>query len=134
MMIVTVSDVVLRAVSSLPVRGALEIVELALACTFFLALPAVFLREEHVAVDVIGRLIGARASRLLRSAASALAVIILGLMTWQGGIAAEDAVTFGDVTPDLSIPRILYWLPVLIGLLSSVAAALALLVRDGRRP
>jgi TRAP-type C4-dicarboxylate transport system permease small subunit len=53
MMLLTVADVALRAVTNRPIRGMFEIVELLLACTFFIALPAVFLRDENLVVDVI---------------------------------------------------------------------------------
>ena len=45
MMLLTVADVFLRAFFSYPIQAMLELVELGLACTIFLALPAVFLRD-----------------------------------------------------------------------------------------
>ena len=48
MVLLTVADVVLRSFFATPIRGMLELVELGLACTIFLALPAVFLRGEHL--------------------------------------------------------------------------------------
>ncbi|MGH9788322.1 MAG: TRAP transporter small permease subunit, partial [Candidatus Acidiferrales bacterium] len=65
MMLVIVADVVLRATFGLPVRGQLELVELALAYTIFLALPAVFLRDAHLVVDVADHFVSARVRRLL---------------------------------------------------------------------
>ena len=53
MMLLTVADVALRAVGNRPIRGTLELIELLLACAFFLALPAVFRRDEHIVVDVV---------------------------------------------------------------------------------
>ena len=51
MMLLTVADVVLRAVANHPIRGVVELVELMLAGTFFFALPAAFLRDENIVVD-----------------------------------------------------------------------------------
>ena len=48
MMLLTVADVALRGAFNRPLRGVYELVELLLAGTFFLALPAVFLRDEHI--------------------------------------------------------------------------------------
>ena len=53
MMMLTVLDVALRSAFNYPMRGTLEIIELLLACSFFLALPASFLRDEHILVDMI---------------------------------------------------------------------------------
>jgi len=130
MMLLTVADVVLRAVGNLPIRGTFEIVELLLACTFFLALPAVFLRDEHLLVDVIDPLAPSWVPRL-RRIAELIALPVLALMAWEGFKAAGETLVFNDVTSDLSIHRLWYWLPVLFGLIGSAVAALAMLVRRG---
>ena len=129
MMLLTVGDVVLRAFFNVPVRGTFELVELLLACTFFLALPAAFLRDEHLVVD----LIDARAPQAvpaLRRIAAAIAIAVLLTMAWQGIRAARDVWSFGDVSSDLSIPKVLYWIPVLVGMVgAAIAAAVMLLAR-----
>jgi len=126
MMLVTVADVVLRAVANLPIRGTLEIVELLLACTFFLALPASFLRDEHIVVDIVDAWAPRRVA-LLRRIAGVLGVVLMALMAWQGWIAARDTLAFNDVTSDLALPRIWYWVPVLAGMIGGGVAAAAML-------
>jgi len=128
MMLITVADVVLRAVANKPIRGTFEIVELLLACTFFLALPAAFLRDEHIVVDIVD---GAapRWVPALKRFSLALAVGLLAAMAWQGWIAARDAVAFNDVTSDLGLPRLWYWIPVLAGMIGACLAAAAMLIR-----
>jgi len=131
MMLVTVADVVLRAVANLPIRGTFEIVELLLACTFFLALPASFLRDEHIVVDIVDGWAPRRVA-LLRRIAGVLSVVLMGLMAWQGWIAARDTLVFNDVTADLAIPRIWYWVPVLAGMIGGTLSALYLLLTKGK--
>ena len=126
MMLVTVADVVLCAAINRPIRGTLEIVEFLLACTFFLALPASFLRDEHIVVDVVDG-IAARWVPLLRRIAGLLAVLVMAAMAWQGWIAARDTLLFNDVTSDLALPRIWYWVPVLAGMIGGCIAAAAML-------
>jgi TRAP-type C4-dicarboxylate transport system permease small subunit len=128
MMLLTVADVVLRAVSNIPIRGTFEIIELLLACTFFLALPAVFLRDEHLVVDVVDPLAPRWVPRL-RRIAEVIAIPVLALMAWEGFKAARETLIFNDVTSDLSIHRLLYWVPVLFGLIGSAIAAAAMLLR-----
>jgi len=128
MMLLTVADVVLRAVANKPIRGVVELVELLLACTFFLALPATFLRDEHIVVD----LLDTRALRLvpwLKRFSAGLAAVMLGIITWQGWIAARDTLVFHDVTSDLSLPKLLYWIPLLLGIAGGAVAALAMTVK-----
>jgi len=122
MMLVTVADVVLRAASNRPIRGTLEIVELLLACSFFLALPATFLRDEHIVVDVVDGL-APRWVPVLRRFAALLGTVLMATMAWQGWIAARDTLVFHDVTSDLGLPRIWYWIPVLAGMIGGCIAA-----------
>ena len=71
MMLLTVADVTLRASFNLPIRGVYELVELLLAATFFVALPAVFLRDENIVVNSIddhGAARGADAQAVRRTA------------------------------------------------------------------
>ncbi len=127
MMLLTVADVGLRALVNLPIRGILELIELLLAATFFLALPASFLRQEHIVVDIIDRAAGPRVG-LLKRVAGMTAVVIVAVMSWQGWKAAQDTLLFGDVTSDLELPRIWYWIPVLAGLIGSLIAALLMVL------
>ena len=128
MMLLTVTDVVLRAVFDRPIRGTLEIVELLLACTFFLALPASFLRGEHIVVDIVDNMVVAqRWVPLLKRLAGLLGVLLMAVMAWQGWLAARDTLVFNDVTSDLSIARIWYWIPVLAGMIGASLAAAAML-------
>ena len=130
MMLVTVADVVLRAAFNRPIRGTLEIVELLLACSFFLALPATFLRDEHIVVDIVDGM-APRWVPLLRRIAALLGAVLMAVMAWQGWIAAKDTLAFHDVTADLAIPRIWYWIPVLVGMVGGCVAA-AVMVFAGK--
>lgn len=127
MMLITVTDIVLRAVANQPLRGILELVELLLACSFFIALPAIFLRDEHIVVNIVDTM-APRWVPLLKRIASVSAVVVLVVMAWQSWIVAKDAVLFGDVTSDLSIPRLYYWIPVLTGIIGGALAALVMAV------
>ena len=128
MMLLTVADVVLRAVANHPIRGVVELVELMLAGTFFFALPAAFLRDENIVVDMIDGW-RPRLVPLLKRAAAAGAFVMLAVVVWQSWIAAKDSVALGDVTSDLSLPKVLYWIPVLAGLAGGAAAALAMALK-----
>jgi TRAP-type C4-dicarboxylate transport system permease small subunit len=123
MVLLTVADVVLRTFFGYPIRGMLELIELGLACTIFIALPAVFLREEHLVVDVLRR------SRAFEMLGAAVSFLVLAVMGWHMLPNARSMIEFGDVTPDLSIPRLWYWVPVLFGVIASAAATLFFVFR-----
>jgi TRAP-type C4-dicarboxylate transport system permease small subunit len=129
MMLVIVADVVLRATSRLPVRGQYELVELALACTIFLALPAVFLRNAHLVVDVADHFVGARVRRVLDILGAIASLVALAVMLWQMVPQALYMMNFGDMTFDLQIPKTWYAAPALLGIVFSALAALFLIFR-----
>ena len=129
MMLLTVADVVLRHVFSFPIRGMLELVELGLACTVFLALPAVFLRDENLVVDVIDHLAPRGVVSFLDLVGAVVSLGVLVVMAWQMAPLARAMVEFGDVTSDLSIPKLYYWIPVLGGVIASALAAVVFIAR-----
>jgi TRAP-type transport system small permease protein len=133
MMLVTVADVVLRHFLDKPIRGVIEIVELLLTGAFFLALPAVFFREEHIVVDILDHSVP-RAVPWLKRISAFLAVILLAVMAWQGLLVARDMAMFGDVTSDLSWPKLWYWIPVLAGIVGgALAAAVMMFDKEAQR-
>ena len=128
MMLLTVADVTLRSVFNLPIRGTFELIELLLAGTFFVALPAVFLRDDNIVVEVIDSL-APRWVPILKRVAEAFGVVVLAAMAWQGWIAAADSIAFNDVTADLGLPRVLHWTALLVGVIGAALAAVAMTVR-----
>jgi TRAP-type C4-dicarboxylate transport system permease small subunit len=133
MMLLTVADVVLRAAFNTPIRGVYELVELLLAGTFFVALPAVFLRDDHIVVNVIDDL-APRLVPALKRVAAVLAVLVLAVLAWQGFIAAADSLLFNDMTAELGLPRGWHWTAVLVGLVASGLAALGMVWSRGEEP
>lgn len=133
MMLLTVADIVLRAFFSMPIRGMLELIELGLACTIFVALPAVFLRDGHLVVDVIDHIAPAAVVRVLDLAGALISLGLLAVMAWQMLPLARTMHEFGDVTSDLSIPKIYYWIPVLLGVVASAVSTLVFVARWRRK-
>jgi TRAP-type transport system small permease protein len=133
MMLLTVADVTLRVAFNLPLRGVYELIELLLAATFFVALPAVFLRDENIVVNSIDDL-APRWVPALKRFGLGLAVVVLSVIAWQGFIAARDAIAFNDQTADLGLSRGLHWIALLVGVIGAAIAALAMgLRRDVQR-
>lgn len=132
MMLVTVADVVLRSLFAYPIFGTFDLVELFLVTLIFLGLPETFRREEHVVVDVVDHVVPPRVVALLKGLGALLTVVLLALMLWHAVPPARDTYVFGDQTLDLSIPRYIHWIPILLGTAAAVLAALAVLVRNAR--
>ena len=129
MMLLTVADVSLRTFFNKPINGTYELIELGLACAVFVALPAVFLRDEHLVVDVVDSLAPRPVVRWLDLFGALCSLLVLTVMFWRMVPLARDMQEFGDVTADLSIPKIIYWIPVLVGIFASALATLIYVLR-----
>jgi TRAP-type C4-dicarboxylate transport system permease small subunit len=127
MMLLTVADVLGRSLFATPIHGTYELIELLLTCTFYFALPAIFLRDGHVLVDVIDSRLP-RAVPWLKRFALVVAAVMLGIITWRCWLFAKNSLEFGDVTSDLSLSLILYWIPLLVGFGGAAVAAVAMAV------
>ena len=104
LMMITTADVIGRYIFNWPLRGAFEITELLLLTLIFAGLPLVSRADEHVTLDFIDALLGARGRRLLRRIVDlACGLLILGL-AWRVWIKAGKIAGYGDTTDVLRIP------------------------------
>jgi TRAP-type C4-dicarboxylate transport system permease small subunit len=129
MVLLVVADVLLANLIRRPIIGAIDLVQALLACIVFLGLPQVIFVEGNITVDVIDHFIGKRGVALLRASGGLFAFIYLSLLLWHMFQPALDTWNFHDITPDLKIPVILIWIPVLFGTAASMIAALVVFAR-----
>ncbi len=128
MMMITVADVVLRAAFNRPITGTYDLVQFFLVGIVFLNLPAVFLAEENIAVDLVDHFAHARAVALLKVAGAGFGLAFLALLCWQVIGPAMDSVAFGETASDLPISLGWYWALIILGLFATLPAAGAVLV------
>ena len=103
MMLLTFVDVVARYVFNRPVRGAFEVTELLLVVLIFAGLPLVSYADEHVTMDFIDRMLGARGRAWLRKIVDVLVSGLMFFMAWQVTIKAARITSYGDATDVLRI-------------------------------
>lgn len=123
MVAINVVDVLLRSTINAPIFGTYEIVELMLAAVAFLAIPAAFLANEHVTVDLMDRLFPPRALRVLKIVGHGLAFGFLVLLAYAMIWPAVDFVVYEEVTLDLRLPLIWRASFVLVGIVAAAIAA-----------
>ena len=133
MVAINVIDVGLRSTINAPIFGTHEIVVFMLAAVAFLAVPEVFLRDQHITIELIDQIIPDRAARYLRAFGSLVGLIFVTLLAWHMIQPALDYVEFDDITMDLQIPLIWQATFILTGIAGAIVAALVLMLRDIRR-
>lgn len=120
----TFADVFARYLFASPIRGALEIIQFAMALTIFAALPLITRRREHVTVSLIDGLVrGATANRIKQLLCDAVSLVALGLIAWRLWIQAGESAASETATIVLKLP-----MAPLTYVMSGFAAVSAMLV------
>ena len=130
MVAINVIDVGLREGFNAPIFGTHEIVVFMLAAVAFLAIPEVFLRDQHITIELIDQVIPDLAAHWLRAFGSLCALVYVTLLAWHMVQPALDYIEFDEITMDLQLPLIWQAALILTGLGTAVIAASALLLRD----
>jgi len=130
MTLITIVDVTMRNTINELVLGGVELVQLTLVLSVFLALPDTFLRNEHITIDLIDQFAPPRVVAVLRCIGALLTFVLLAVIAWRMFLPALDTIDIGDRTSDLQIPLIWYWLPLLIGAVTSVLAQGLVVIRE----
>jgi TRAP-type C4-dicarboxylate transport system permease small subunit len=122
MMLLTFCDVVGRYLLNRPIRGAFEVTELALLVLIFAGLPLVSHADEHVTMDFVDRLLGARGRDLWIRAMHAVCAAIMFFFAWQTWIKAGKIAGYGDTTDVLRITvgPFVYFMTAMIALTAAV--------------
>ena len=103
LMLLTFVDVVGRYLLNRPLRGGFELTELLLLVLIFAGLPLVSRADEHVTMDFVDRLLGARAKQALVRAVHGLCAAIMFLLTWLMWLKADRIWAYRDATDVLRI-------------------------------
>lgn len=129
--LLTITDIALRSVSTLTVEGMVDIMQLCVLTGAMLAIPHAFLTDQHVAIDIFVDKMPSTVQLALRIIAAFLAIAFLSGVLW---FSFEQAMNeAGDRSQTIGIPMTWYWAPFLAGIALSVFANIVLAVQLWRR-
>jgi len=128
LMMVTVSDVVLRYLFNHPIRFSYDTVESMLLVFAFNAMPAAFFTRRNVVIDLIDGAVGPRATAVLIRVADVLSVLCLVLLIWAMVVPAEQSYQYADLKMELRLPIYVLWIAALVSLVGSLFCAFVALV------
>jgi TRAP-type C4-dicarboxylate transport system permease small subunit len=120
----TVADIVWRRVVGGAFMDINDITKLCLVAAASWSIPYGFVHGTHVSVDLVAEHFPRGLRMALDVAISLTAAALLGFLLWLSWEAAQLRYMYGDVSPNLRIPMILYWGIFLSGLALAVVAAL----------
>lgn len=115
MMGITITDITLRNLFSIPILGTYEVVQLTMTFVVFLGIPELLLHNRQITVDVVDHFVSGRTLKTLRLFGTLLGIAFLVTMCWMMAVQASSAYEFDDHTTDLAIPLTVFWAPIILG-------------------
>jgi TRAP-type C4-dicarboxylate transport system permease small subunit len=127
--LVTVVDIVGRRSVGWSLPGLIDLSQWLVMLSVFLCIPYTFERRANVEVDLLYERLPRTARRLAAVAWALASAAFLGAVTWHATRAALQVLEYGERSPTLGWPMVLYWAPVLLGSALASIVCLAQAVR-----
>jgi len=128
MMLFVTVDWVMHHIFDAPILGVVDVIDLGLLVCIFLAMPGVFLRDEHVVVDVIDQMVSPKTVFRLRLLGLVLTLIFLALMITYMVQPALEKLDQHEVSMTLGINKFVHWMPIIFGFVLSIFATIWVIV------
>ena len=129
MMLIVVGDVALRAVFNTPLRGAYDLVSIALLVMVFFGIGPVIMMKREILIDLIDGVVPSQLLRALKALSAILTLAVFLFLGWAMLEPAMNAWRWSARSLELGLPLWLLWLPAFVGLAGILISA-ALVVRS----
>lgn len=124
MMLFVTAAWVMHHIFDSPILGVVDVIDLSLIVCIFLAMPGVFLRDEHVVVDVIDQMVSPKVVIWLRLIGLVLTLVFLALMITNMVQPALEKLDQHEVSMTLGINKFVHWIPIIFGFVLSIVATI----------
>lgn len=134
---VTLVDIIARNAFGYAIFGTYDLVLITLVISVYAGMAEAFRQQAHITVDMIDGISSPWVRRLVGIAALVVTIAAMALLTWLCIGQARDSLRFGDITTDLRIPRVLFWIGIVFGFAVSCLTLVMLLIaqlRSGGTP
>ncbi|MEV8468880.1 TRAP transporter small permease [Fluviibacterium sp. DFM31] len=132
--LLTCIDVVLRHTAESSIPGLVDLTQLAMMYAVFLAISYGFARKAHVAVTILTDSLSQRVNRFLSAAWWLAGAGLLSVLAYAAFEQAVLVASYGDVSQNIRIPMIWYWLPVVVGLIAAMLGSLWAMAQTVEHP
>jgi TRAP-type C4-dicarboxylate transport system permease small subunit len=128
LMLMTAVDVLGRYFFNVPLLGAYELSEIAIALVVGGSLPLVTMRREHVEINVLDPLLVGKGHELRAALVGACGVFANGVVAWRIWVEAVNARELQAVSDLLQIPRapILYFVSTSLALAAVIGVVIVI--------
>lgn len=115
-MVITVVDIISRWTVQTGYIGLVDITQFAVVGFVYLSLPHLFLTDGNVAIALYDKKMSKRQDAALQLLTQSLSLGILSVLFNYCLQRAERVLRYGDVSQNIEIPMIGFWLLILVGL------------------
>ena len=122
--LMVVASVALRATTSRPIQGDVELTQFAIALAISMALPWCQWQRANITVDFFTQTLRPRAQAALDAAGCLLVAAMCALLAWRTGVAAVAVQAAGESTMVLELP--MWWVYAALAPGLALAALIAL--------
>jgi TRAP-type C4-dicarboxylate transport system permease small subunit len=126
---VTATSIVLRAVTSRPIQGDVEITQFGIALAISLMLPWCQQRGANIIVDFFTQTLRSRAQRALDGVGCVLIAVMYMLLAWRTGAGAFAVAAAGETSMIRSLP--MWWVYASLAPGLALAGVIALVQAGG---
>ena len=123
--LLTVTSVVLRALTTRPIQGDVELTQFAIAFAISLTVPWCQWRGANIIVDFFTRRLRAARVRQLDAVGALLIAVMFALLSWRSGVGAVAVYQAGETSMIRSLP--MWWVYASLSPGLALAALIALL-------
>ena len=129
LMLLTVSDALLRSFANSPILGANDLTQVLLVVVVACSLPLCIVSGRAIAVEFVISLLPAALRKLLGRLSALGGSLILGYLAWRCFLNSREAAAFGETTMLLQIPFGPFYLILSVGLAFSAILFLIMALR-----
>jgi len=123
--LLTVTSVVLRALTTRPIQGDVELTQFAIAFAISLTVPWCQWRGANIIVDFFTQRLRAARVRQLDAVGALLIAVMFALLSWRSGVGAVAVYQAGETSMIRSLP--MWWVYASLSPGLALAALIALL-------
>ena len=130
MMMMTVSDVIMRYFFHQPIIGSMEISVTLMVCVVFLGIGWCALNDGHISVDIITGKLSKRGRVLLNGFDNIVTLVLALIIAWRSFMEALSVKDMEVTSPILGIPRYPFVFVTSFGFFLLFSAALILFIKN----
>lgn len=104
LMILTVSDALLRSFANRPILGAADTIQVLLVVVVASSIPLCIAAGRAIAIEFVVNLLAEWKRRMLLRLTSLMCAVVLAYLSWRCFVNAREAAMFGETTMLLQIP------------------------------